>query len=527
MQSPYDLYGPLLAAVQTRGIFDDGKTFVDARPKRPVAAILHDFAALEPLDEAGLLAFVHANFSLPMVEADPWVGGQSTDLESHIRATWKHLARGPKVHVSGCSGISINHPHIVPGGRFRELYYWDSFFSMLGLIHDDEITLASGMVDAMTDLIERYGHVPNGTRSYYIGRSQPPFYHMMVSLVAGREPHQSERRLKAMKAEHAWWMSGERNTAPGECCKRAVRLADGSLLNRYWDPRSTPRDESWGEDIDTAALSDRPQEEVFRDLRAGAESGWDFSSRWQDGTDLSSIRTTSIIPIDLNAFLYSLEVAIANGGDHDASLFRERAKKRLLAMHTHCWSPQDGCFVDTDLSTLEPRRPTAASFAPLLCRLATPQQAASTARIAKDQLIAPGGLRTTLVETGQQWDMPNGWAPLQWVAIQGLLNYGYSELAEEIARRWISTVSEVYRQTGFTHEKYDIEACSIGAGGEYDPQVGFGWTNGVTLDLIRRFSVPSIGRETAMPLTSTGKIDKKALHDTCRAVLSDRLDGDK
>ena len=351
MQSPFDLFGPLLDAVQSQGIFGDGKAFVDARPKRPVDAIMLDFAGLDSSNEGDLLAFVHANFVLPVVEAQPWPAHASSSLSEHIRATWSLLARTAKQSTGGCSSLSVGHPHVAPGGRFRELYYWDSFFTMLGLLRDGEIELATGMVDTMTDLIERFDHIPNGTRTYYLGRSQPPLYHMMVNLLEGSRPHTSGRRLAAMKSEHAWWMRGSADLAPGTADFRVAKLKDGSVLNRYWDPHSRPRDESWREDVATAALGKRPREEVFRDLRAGAESGWDFSSRWFDGSDLSTIRTTTILPADLNAFLYSLEMAIAATGDQDSEHFLELAGRRLVAMHSNLWSIEHGCFSDFDLTS--------------------------------------------------------------------------------------------------------------------------------------------------------------------------------
>ena len=166
MQSPFDLFGPLLDAVQSQGIFGDGKAFVDARPKRPVDAIMLDFAGLDSSNEGDLLAFVHANFVLPVVEAQPWPAHASSSLSEHIRATWSLLARTAKQSTGGCSSLSVGHPHVAPGGRCRELYYWDSFFTMLGLLRDGEIELATGMVDTMTDLIERFDHIPNGTRTY-------------------------------------------------------------------------------------------------------------------------------------------------------------------------------------------------------------------------------------------------------------------------------------------------------------------------------------------------------------------------
>ena len=158
-------------------------------------------------------------------------------------------------------------------------------------------------------------------------------------------------------------------------------------------------------------------------------------------------------------------------------------------MQAHLWSEAEGFFTDYDLAqgAIRPQL-TAAALAPLFSGIATQSQADRTAKLIGDKLLAPGGLRTTLVKSGQQWDLPNGWAPLQWIAFMGLRRYGYDELARAIAERWIDTVGTAYLQRGLLFEKYDVETRSIGAGGEYAPQVGFGWTNGVTADLIDALS---------------------------------------
>jgi alpha,alpha-trehalase len=467
--SPADLYGPLLAAVQERDILADGKTFVDAVPKRPIADIMADFARLPEYDNE-LLRFVRANFDLPP-SIDPIVAGKPVaPLRDYIRSTWSTLARDPHAGMANSSALSVGHRHVVPGGRFREIYYWDSFFTMLGLMRDDEIALATGIVDAMTDLVEDHGHVPNGTRTYYLGRSQPPLFHMMVALLGDERPAVAARRLAAMKREHAWWMAGAADLAAGECRNHVARLEDGSLLNRYWDPRGTPRDESWREDVETAIQSGRRPEQVYRDLRAGAESGWDFSSRWLNGLALSSIRTTEIAPVDLNAFLYGLESAIAVSGAADAAHYADLAERRRAAMHAHLWDSELGYFSDYDLA-LGAIRPglTAAGLAPLLAGLATTAQADASAKVVREKLLAPGGLRTTLVESGQQWDSPNGWAPLQWIAVSGLRRYGHDDLARDIARRWVNTVDTTYGRTGLLYEKYDIEAFTVGRSGSAGP----------------------------------------------------------
>jgi alpha,alpha-trehalase len=488
-RTPAELYGPLFARVQESGVLADGKTFVDAVPKRPVDEIMAAFAGLGENDDHKLLKFVSANFTLPAVVAPAMPGDARLPLRDHIRSMWSSLAREPEAGSADSSALPVGHRHVVPGGRFREIYYWDSFFTLLGLVRDGERQLANGIVDALTDLIEDHGHIPNGSRTYYLGRSQPPLFHMMVALLGDARRDIAARRMAAMKREHRWWMDGEADLAPGQAVGRVARLADGSILNRYWDPRETPREESWREDMETAAQSGRPPEQVYRDLRAGAESGWDFSSRWFGGDTLSTIRTTAIAPVDLNAFLFGLETAIAASGDADSDLFAARAESRRSAMSRHLWNEAEGCFGDYDLETGQRRPlPSAAALAPLLTGLATQEQADATARLAEAALLAPGGLRTSLVDSGQQWDRPNGWAPLQWIAVTGLRRYGHEALAQEIARRWIALVDSSYRRTGALHEKYDIESAGIGTGGEYAAQIGFGWTNGVTADLIDMFA---------------------------------------
>jgi alpha,alpha-trehalase len=301
-----------------------------------------------------------------------------------------------------------------------------------------------------------------------------------------------------MRREHAFWMDGEKGLAPGQAHRRVVALPDGAVLNRYADDRTTPRDESYREDVLTAReVTNRPAGEVFRDLRSGAESGWDYSSRWMaDGGSLKTIQTTAIIPVDLNALLYGLETAIAQGCAEltDAPCVAEfsgRAKARQAAMDAYLWDAPRGLYLDyqwRDRTRLD--HPSAATLYPLFVGAASPDQAKAVAAATRALLLAPGGLRTTTVATGQQWDTPNGWAPLQWIAVSGLRRYGEEALAEEIGRRWLATVDREYRASGKMLEKYDVEEAKAGGGGEYPLQDGFGWTNGVTRTLLDLYPSP-------------------------------------
>ena len=495
--TPADLYGPLFEAVQAGRIFPDGKTFVDAVPRSPVAEIMADYARERPRGEAALRAFVEARFIIPGAspapDAPPVAEGLS--LKAHIAALWPVLTRPPLEPVAGSSALALPSPYVVPGGRFREIYYWDTYFTMLGLKADGQDALVESMLENFEALIADHGHIPNGARSYYLSRSQPPFFALMVGLSERTDAGSRRTQLAALQGEYAFWMKGTECVAATGACDHVVRMPDGALLNRYWDARDTPRDESWAEDVATAREAPgRPAAEVYRDLRSGAESGWDFSSRWfDDPQDIATLHTTEIVPVDLNSLLWTLERTIAA---HCRALaeracvrdFDRRAGDRKRAMNRYLWSASERRFGDWDRRT---RRMTpsvsAAGLYPLFTGWADRTQARATARQTEALLIAPGGLRTTTLATGQQWDAPNGWAPLQWVAIAGLERYGHRAPARTIATRWLQTVDRVYRETGKMLEKYDIEQQRPGGGGEYPLQDGFGWTNGVTRALLDRY----------------------------------------
>ena len=250
--SPADRFGDLFAAVQMAKLFSDGKTFVDAVPKRPDADILADWQRNKPADEAGLRAFIEANFTVPDTAPPPPPSSERPPIRAHIRQLWPVLTRPADTPLPGSTLLPLPKPYVVPGGRFREMYYWDSYFTMLGLARDGRDDLVESMIDDFGSLIDRYGHIPNGTRSYYLSRSQPPFFFMMVGLSKVRSPEIRRRRLAELRREHDFWMAGAADVKPGSAARRVVRMPDGSLLNRYYDDKDTPRDESWREDTLTA-----------------------------------------------------------------------------------------------------------------------------------------------------------------------------------------------------------------------------------------------------------------------------------
>jgi len=370
------------------------------------------------------------------------------------------------------------------------------------------------MVDNFAFQLDSYGHIPNGNRSYYLSRSQPPFFSLMVDLLASHEGEAAyQRYLPQLKAEHAFWMRGAKELAAGGASERVLQLADGSVLNRYWDARAVPRTESWMDDLGTAAqVPQRDAAELYRDLRAGAESGWDFSSRWLDDPQvLGSIHTTAIVPVDLNSLLHHLETTLAKAsgvaGEQAAQRdYQQQADARRTAINRHLWDARRGWYVDRDLRS-DSIRPalTAAALFPLWLGIAEDAQAKRTASAVQHHLLRSGGLLTTTVRTGQQWDAPNGWAPLQWVAVDGLQRYGQHALARQLGTRFLRTVQQVYAKDNKLVEKYVVDGSAQGGGGgEYPLQDGFGWSNGVVLALLDRLCPPDRRCEDANDLQDDG-----------------------
>lgn len=513
--TPADRYEELFVAVQSNHVFADSKSFVDCAPRFDPADILAAYRAQSPQPGFDLAAFVHAHFDVIDQAPSDYVSVPGQPIAAHIDDLWNVLTRYPQDHPEQSSLLQLPHPYIVPGGRFRELYYWDSYFTLLGLSGGDHVQLMRDMLENFAYLIDTYGHVPNGTRIYYLSRSQPPVFALMVELAQQQGVANAVDFLPQLRKEHAFWMKGSDGLAEGQAARRVVRLPGGAMLNRYWDERDTPREESWIEDMTTAQSCEREPAELYRDIRAACESGWDFSTRWlrsppphsgkrkqvhvRAGTapSLSSICTTDILPVDLNAFLHKLESTIAvlaeKAGDATAAQeFAQRADDRKAAIADCFWSPTHNAYFDFDWRRGELRDClTAACVAPLFVGVADPAHAQALAETVSRRLLAHGGLSTTECGSDQQWDQPNGWAALQWMAIRGLADYGHDALAVTIASRWLATVAAVYEREGKLVEKYAMrhmehEGTEGGSGGEYPLQDGFGWTNGVTAALLAR-----------------------------------------
>ncbi|RIV24045.1 alpha,alpha-trehalase TreF [Fibrisoma montanum] len=493
MLPPDQLFGPLFHDVQMQHVFPDSITFADAYPRQSPERILSQYEVEQSHSEFRLYEFVQSHFIVPAPVLVDYVSDRTLSTADHLHQLWDKLTHKSQPN---CSLLPIPKPYIVPGGRFRGMYYWDSYFTMLGLNVSGQQEHIRHMVDNCAYLIDTYGHVPNANRSYYITRSQPPFFAYMVRLLADIDgPETLTRYLPFLQKEYNFWVDGYFRLGEAESSfRRVICLPNGVILNRYWDDTPAPRPESYREDVELAqeafSLGIQPSV-LYRHVRAACETGWDFSCRWfADEQRLVTIRTTEIVPVDLNCLLYYLERTLALA--YRQSNFLEAAERfdalaatRCRNILTYFWNEEAGFFMDYD-SVSNQHTPvwSLAGLFPLYVGIASPEQAERIHEHVKTKFLQAGGVVSTLHTSGQQWDAPNGWAPLQWIAHQALIRYGFLDTAAKLRERWLGLNDTVFQNTGKMMEKYNVINTNLPAGGgEYPNQDGFGWTNGIYLSL--------------------------------------------
>ena len=492
--TPDKLWGDLFVQVQTKHIFADNKTFVDAVPKYEPSKILVEFSKHKADTSFDLKKFVEDNFNVP---GKPNVQvKEGLSLIDHLNDLWDVLTRKADTKQPYSTLLPLPESYIVPGGRFREVYYWDSYFTIQGLAESDRYGMIENMLDNFKYLIDHYGHIPNGNRNYYLSRSQPPFFALMVDLLYEHNGDSVYHKYyTAMEKEYRYWMEGENKVGANEGLFHLVKMPDGSILNRYCDRKDAPREESYAQDLETAKQYKNNDGKAYINLRSGAESGYDFSSRWfGDTLHLNTIETTDLVPVDLNSLLYAYEIILskaakANGETAKGNDYLLRAAKRKKAILKYCWNDDLHFFFDYNIKQGHTtNRWCISGDMPLFVNIATNEQAEQMQKVMSEKFLKDGGFVTTIYHTGQQWDAPNGWAPLQWIAVKGLMNYHYDSLARLAAERWMAVNERVFKSTGKMLEKYNVEDIHLeSGGGEYPTQDGFGWSNGIYLKFYDMF----------------------------------------
>jgi alpha,alpha-trehalase len=552
-------YGPVLQTIQLAQIFNDSKTFVDMPMINEPEETLNAFYAIPDTSNITQLKEYVNNYFLPAgsdlvqwipddyQENPPIYLDMPSDYKykqftKDLNQLWTILGRNVSesviTHPEKHSFTPYKYPFVVPGGRFRESYYWDSWWIMRGLLVCNMNTTAYYVISNLISDIQNFGFVPNGGRIYYLDRSQPPVLSEMVLQYFRNNFHGTREEVdpflatflyeafEALVIEYHWWMN--------ETNGHVVTLANGTVLNRYYSNATTPRPESYYQDYTNSLPTIRTTLEVndfYQNIRAGAESGWDFSSRWIEGMfNISDIDTTNIIPIELNAFMYQNEINLARIQallqiidyneteiQHINAIsfnFTEAATQRYRAIQEYLWDHQSYHWRDYNLTSNawavrngSGEYNTIAYYLPLWARiypvdnlddiyiyLGITSIADTTTcnrfvhSFKKSGLLQKSGVLTTTANTNQQWDAPNAWPPLMILMIEGLTRLGCPNalhLAANLTETWLETNYLAFNATGYMYEKYNAYTLAEGGGGgEYTPQVGFGWTNGIALILI-------------------------------------------
>ncbi|KAH8729087.1 Six-hairpin glycosidase-like protein [Phaeosphaeriaceae sp. PMI808] len=611
--SPIYCYGDLLKEIELARPFADSKTFVDLPTIRPLNEVLTAFRNLSrPIqNNTALNTFLSTYFGKAGSELEALPESQLEtkpdfldsvnspvveDFTRQVIDIWPDLTRR-YVGAGNCTGcvtsfIPVNRTFVVAGGRFREPYYWDSFWIIEGLLRTQGsfTQIAENMIENFLDLVEDIGFVPNGARRYYENRSQPPLLTQMVRIYVEYTQNYTllERALPLLEQEYDFWVKNRTVTL-----NRAGR---NYSLNHYAVDNTQPRPESYYEDYVTAnnqtyfnkqgkqfntsrALNESEIASLYSNLASGAESGWDYSLRWTKNPSdavsdtsfpLRSLNTRSIIPVELNSILYYNEKTIADfhrreGNYTAARLWSQRAANRSEAMTALLWNTEHYSYFDYNMTSSAQNVYTLAdnTSTPLALAGAPPGQqiwfqisqfypfwtgAAPRsiksdpkamrrvfARVEELLTTRAGAIAATNLASGQQWDEPNVWPPLQYVLMKGLLNtplevqedddeettkdYVWTQdLALGLAQRYVDSLYCTWRVTGGStagvpqlsgasgngtiFEKYADEATNArGGGGEYEVVEGFGWSNGVLIWAVDEFGTklktPECGNITA------------------------------
>lgn len=482
--APQKVYGQLFDDVQTSGILQSGYIFANAEPKRNVKAILNDYEKTinNPNIRFSLKYFLDENFILP----EPVVmNGFSGPINSEtLSSEWSKLFKVAGKQKSGSSLIAMPLPYVIPGGYLQQLQYEDAYFLMLGLLASGNTTMVENMVNNFSYLITQYGFIPKGNRTYLISRSQLPYFALMLDLIAQYQGNKVYALFQnSLQKEYDYWMSPS----------RTVEMPDGSKLNRFYDSVSLPMDEDYSDNLKWAsAIKDaRSASAFYRNLRAADEAGWYVSSRWMINNDVSTIQTTSIVPVDLNCFIYHLEATLAKAYKERGDLIRmnyynQLAEKRKTTIQKYFYNKDLFWYCDYDLqkkSILSKK--TFAGFTPLFFQITSNSVAKEVSNVLIKEFLKEGGVQATTEKTGFLFDAPQVFAHHQYIAFHSLQNYELKEPAENIRKRWVSNVATELTKTGKIFGYYSSSGAETTAINGTFRENGYGVTLSVLIKLLK------------------------------------------
>ncbi|KAL0268857.1 UNVERIFIED_CONTAM: hypothetical protein PYX00_010664 [Menopon gallinae] len=525
-----DIYchGKLLHTIQMAQLYNDSKTFVDKKLKykpeftlakfdnlmeetedKPTRKQLQDFVNDYFEDGNELEAWIPPDWMPHPKFVDNIKDPNYRKWALELNNLWTNLTRKMRIDVKNnpdqYSIVYVPNGLVIPGGRFTEFYYWDTYWIIRGLLLSEMYETVRGILLNFLSMVSQYGFVPNGGRVYYLERSQPPLLTPMVLSYyeATNDIDFLQSNIDLLEKEFYFWVD-----------KRTVDVVKNGKtykLARYFAPSRGPRPESYSEDYNSAAFlsTQLEKEDLYIDLKSAAESGWDFSSRWfisnkTNQGNKSSIHTRYIIPVDLNAFVYWNAKILSQfytilKNEEKAVQYRKISEEWLQAVTDVLYHPDLGIWLDYDLRN-DIRREYfyPSNLAPLWTecydKSKVKEVASGVVKYLDDfNLLVNfmGGLPSSLEMTGEQWDRPNAWPPLQMMVIKGLNQMNEpqaSQKAKQLATNWVYSNFKGFHDSQEMFEKYDAENPGrYGGGGEYIVQAGFGWTNGVIMELLHTY----------------------------------------
>ncbi|CAB4059318.1 TREH [Lepeophtheirus salmonis] len=500
----------MLDVVNKAQVYNDSKTFVDKPLRFDIDVVLEGFHALmkktsnDPNREE-LKSFLDDNFEEVNNElidwappdwnenpeflskiSDPILIAFGKDLNSRWKSLGRKIKNSVKENEDRHTEIYMEHPFIVPGGRFREMYYWDSYCTILGLLVSNMPDTVKGMLENFVGLVQKYGHIPNGNRIYYINRSQPPLFISMVDIYykATSDNTFLEENIKVLEEEFQFWLEN-----------RSVEVEKDDekyTLFRYNVNVGTPRPESYLPDLNESYHfgTEADKEEFLskyeiwcrewlglffkmvhqRNFQCGRFSRYENNPNNSGGAQFLLVQKCPNFLGDFYGIL---------GNEEKEKEYRKKEKSIRSAIESVLWNEEEGIC----------------NVAPLWAECFTDTRTRNRIRSVMNYLRnAPamkylGGVPTSMLKSGQQWDLSNAWPPLQEIVITALENTNdpdAKDMAFNLAQRWTNNNWLTYNNSKkVMFEKFDVEKVGLpGRGGEYKVVEGFGWTNGVMLHLL-------------------------------------------
>lgn len=517
--SPDEQFPDLMHDVQMSGIFNDSKTAVDCIPLYGAEVINSDYdlAKNDPAfndSPDALEKFFKSRFRVPGEAGDDYTPDPSWDRLRHMREVWEPLTYEIRENRGSLLGLPFR--YIKAGGRFREAYMEnDGPMAALGLAVHGRYDLIEDMVDDGAFMLGENGFIPNANRSYYLDRSQRPFFPLMVDLLADYKGREQTllRYLPALKQEFAYWTQGKDEVDEHNQAHKGMvwlPMPDGQhvKMGRYWSERTTPRPESYREDIETVAKANArtPEQkaEIYRHIAAACASARDFTGvHFEDGKNIHTINTTDNIHVDLNYLLIAQsellsEALILNKEYDEARQVAEFGADIKRGLDYYCLDKEQGWYFNYNFVKRERHDVWSldgGAYPLFFDPQQNPEIVQKMAANMENKFLRKGGLLETLDGTHQNWGGDNGWMCDNFIAKFGIERAGriadrredkkrLLNFSREISSDYIIPMANrVYKKMGATPEKYNMATADRpGGGGEYKVQtVGFPLNNGPLL----------------------------------------------